>query len=316
MFGQKKSSVGKREEERRERKMKELQQSWMEGIFGPFMPRVAASEFAADLRVGTRPEAREIGCDLDGSLVGGEEMEEERDPAVGDSGCLGHAKEVLDAGFDPGSFTRFVIDAHIASAGDGDLFGSGAREELLLLRGESGPEGVAETVWRDGAEVLEAGQAAAECDQRAFEESLIDGFDAGFGESLGEEKDPCELCIDPGAIDEAFDAGSESMSGEQGGRLVGIGIRDLLFVDHELVEGHPLAGLDPRSRVVPDRFAAFGDAVGEEIDQPLGFDAAGDSDEGRGSARVASLPGIDGDEESRVLDDALGREGGASAVHQ
>ena len=57
--------------------------------------------------------------------------------------------------------------------------------------------------------------------------------------------------------------------------------------------------------------AGFTDAIGEEVDEPLGFDRAGDADQRR--LLVTPVLGFHGDEEGRGSDGAVGGKRGGPA---
>jgi hypothetical protein len=65
------------------------------GIVGPGMLGIFDAEVFADLKVGGRPEASQVAGDLDGAIVGAEEVHENLHAATGDAGGVKPAKNFL-----------------------------------------------------------------------------------------------------------------------------------------------------------------------------------------------------------------------------
>src|ERR1044071_9493136 len=86
-------------------------------VLGPGVLRIAADELLAQRRVVLDPEAGQIRRDLDGALVGGEQVEDQRDAAVADGGGASEAEEVLHARGDPGRLIEGVVDRGATAAG-------------------------------------------------------------------------------------------------------------------------------------------------------------------------------------------------------
>ena len=95
-------------------------------LLGPFVFGVAARELAADLRVETFPEAREVAGHLNGAVVWRQQMDDDRHSA--DTGRFLHAKEVLETRFDPWRLSFFVVDGNLAASGKTEALGSGLIE--------------------------------------------------------------------------------------------------------------------------------------------------------------------------------------------
>src|SRR5689334_19812636 len=88
-----------------------------QGVFGPTVLGVSRLEVFADLEVGVGPEALEVGGDLDGAVVGGEELEFYRDAAGGEAGGVEEAEELLQADGED-DFGGGVAEADVTAAGD------------------------------------------------------------------------------------------------------------------------------------------------------------------------------------------------------
>ena len=98
-------------------------------VFWPGVAGIAAHELAADLRVEALPEAREVGGGLDGALIGGEKVHDDRRAVGAEARGVGHAEEVLQARGDPGGAVGFVVDAGLAAAAEAE----GGGPELFEL---------------------------------------------------------------------------------------------------------------------------------------------------------------------------------------
>jgi len=85
--------------------------------------RVATREFAADLLVGAVPKSCEVLRDLHRLAIGCEQVDDHRNSAACDAGCLQSAEKILEARCDPGWLSHFVMHHHFAPCTDGDFFG-------------------------------------------------------------------------------------------------------------------------------------------------------------------------------------------------
>ena len=80
---------------------------------------VTATEVLADDGVAVGPEAGEVGGHLDGTLGGGEQVEEKRHAAFGQARGGLEAEDLLDTDGDVGLFT-VVTHLHLGTARDGE----------------------------------------------------------------------------------------------------------------------------------------------------------------------------------------------------
>src|SRR5215207_8821643 len=119
------------------------------GRFGPFVLRIAPSQLAAHAGVVALPEAREVGRNLDGAVVGRQQVEHERHAAGCDTGPLAHPEEVLEPRRDPRRIADVVGHAHLASAGERDALGRGRGDEPQLLAGEAAAKAIDELARSD-----------------------------------------------------------------------------------------------------------------------------------------------------------------------
>jgi hypothetical protein len=101
------------------------------------MSRIAAHELFADGRVVTLPEPCEIGCDLDGALVRGTEMQRQRERTTKDARPVAAAEKVLEAGFDPRGLTELVVHLDAPAAGEAYPFGSFGVEQAAGVAPEA-----------------------------------------------------------------------------------------------------------------------------------------------------------------------------------
>ena len=123
------------------------------GIFGPGVAVVAGAEFFADFGIGVGPETGEILGDLDGAVVGGEEVEGEGNAAIGDGGGGGEAEDFLDADGEDWGLVGLVVDVDLAAGGDGEVGGDLLVEGLDLGVSEVVFEGVGEIDAAEGVEI-------------------------------------------------------------------------------------------------------------------------------------------------------------------
>ena len=61
------------------------------------MSRVATTQLAPKLRVEVFPETYKIRRDLNGTVIGGKKLKNQRHGSPGNRWSLGHAKEILEA---------------------------------------------------------------------------------------------------------------------------------------------------------------------------------------------------------------------------
>src|SRR5262249_22592834 len=98
------------------------------------MSRVAAAEFAADLRVVALPKTGQVGCNLNGPPIRCEQMQYHWNFAAGDGGSGLHPEKILQARFNPGMFAALIIDSYLASPGNRDVFWGHLCEGSKLFR--------------------------------------------------------------------------------------------------------------------------------------------------------------------------------------
>jgi len=192
-----------------------------------------ALELLFEFGVGVGPEAAEAFGDLDGAVVGGQDVEGEGEAALGDFEIVVDAVEILDAGAEEGFGVGGVGDFCAASAGEFEAVGRVLIDEALLGRGE---EGAGEGEDREIFDVAVANGLVAgeEDDVVAFVGPEV--WDILLGEDAGEEVDAFDPLFDGvvPAVETEFVV-EDALGEDGGGRGAGFGIA-ILSVEHEVAE--------------------------------------------------------------------------------
>ena len=214
---------------------------------------VAAAQFAADLRIESLPESREIGCGLNGPLIGGEQMNYERRARAADARGLAHSEEVLKPRGDPGRFSALVVHFCLTAVGKPYASGGGVLQIDLLF------EGPQQTCV---IEVREASQALAKAAQ----------YSGGIGKFETGECGARVEFFEIAAVRKAVEPGLEGFVRKQSGGLVRIGNGSARFLNHKRIVEQGADGFHPLRGAVPFDGGTLLDTIGEKIDEPLGFD--------------------------------------------
>ncbi len=187
----------------------------------------------ADGGIGGFPEVGDVGGDLDGALVGGEDLDEDFDAAGAEGEVFFEAVEVLDAGGDGGGSVFGVGDFGLAAGGEGDLFGGELGDEGLLFGGEPVAEGGEDGFFFD---FFEGNGAVADLfDEVAF----VFGGEGGegeFGHPAGEAVDAGDPLVD--GVVPVFEGGAsgENFFGEDRGGFFGGGFAAGFGFEEEIAE--------------------------------------------------------------------------------
>src|SRR5260370_17451344 len=84
-------------------------------VVWPGVARVLPGELASDGRVVTTPEAGQVIGDLDCPLVGGKQVDDQRNPPTQDGRPLRHSEEVLKARLHPRRLAPAVVALKLAT---------------------------------------------------------------------------------------------------------------------------------------------------------------------------------------------------------
>ena len=96
------------------------------------MLRVLALELLFEFGVGLGPEGFQALGYLDGTVVGGEDLDGHGDASGGDFEVFGHAVKILDAGAEDGIGGGGIGDLGAASAGEFEALGGLFVHQVLL----------------------------------------------------------------------------------------------------------------------------------------------------------------------------------------
>ena len=127
------------------------------------MPRVAALHLLAHLRVGAVPEAAQVAGDLQRLAAGGQQVQGQRHPAVGDGRGVGQAEQFLQLHRQHRRLRRAfvvqgVVDAPLHPRGHGDACRRQALDLLAQLPGQGGFQRLAQFRFRQRIEPGLAGE--------------------------------------------------------------------------------------------------------------------------------------------------------------
>ena len=271
---------------------------------------IAAAEIFSDLVVRCRPEAFQVVGDLHRAIVGTENVQQDRDAAAGDPGCLGPAEEILEAHGEDRRPAGFIRQLRFLRGGQNDGLG---RAFVQLAEQRRCQPALEERNEIDPLDLVEP----------RF--SLADGFEK-LGEHLVVEIRPVELGDD--AANE-FHASEPNFGGrilqKEVGRLfpkrVGevraakvlrCSLRDV-FPKEEIVIPELVGCEDAASwLVVASRLFAT-NVIGKEFLEPFQLDGACQIDSCLEYAWPAKVACVECHEQVCVADDGFGGEADAAA---